>query len=189
MTKCSSSSIRKNKNKNGRRCRITPAYDNSKRIDLNLFLIGDNNVFYFKRTIVFRKYIVIDCKNCNFAIKNDNFDCWKCTFGFLNNLESGSSGKPVEYVRAYSVSSLTWTPISFVCLLNYYYCPLDFSCFLFLNTCPSLGSHFLWQDASMSPLTNYSQLSAEFFILAPKNQMCLRTCSIERASSNNTDIK
>ena len=67
-------------------------------------LIGDNNVFYFQTMIVFRKYIVIDCKNCNFAIENEIFDCRKFTFAsFFKNLESGSPGLPVGYVHCTSL--------------------------------------------------------------------------------------
>ena len=42
-------------------------------------------------------------KKCNFAIKNDIFDCRKRSFAFFKNKESGSPG----YARAYSVRSLT----------------------------------------------------------------------------------
>ena len=71
----------------------------------------------FARWSCSAKYIVIDCKKCKFAIENDIFDSRKRRFFF--NLESGSPG----YVQAYSVSSLTWTPISFfVCWI--YYCLL-----------------------------------------------------------------
>ena len=56
---------------------------------------------------------------------------------FLKNLESSLPG--YMYVRANSVSSLTWTPISFFVCWIYYclLCRISFSFFLFLTTCPS----------------------------------------------------
>ena len=71
-------------------------------------LIGDNNVFYFQTMIVFRKYIVIDCKNCNFAIENEIFDCRKFTFAsfFLRIWNQDRRAYPLSMyiVRAYSIS-------------------------------------------------------------------------------------
>ena len=91
----------------------------------------------FKRWSCSAKYIVIDCKKCTFAIKKDIFDCRKRSFAFFKNLESRSPG--YMYVRANSVSSLTWTPISFFVCWIYYclLCRISFSFFLFLTTCPS----------------------------------------------------
>ena len=59
------------------------ACDNSKHIDQNLFLIGDNNVFDFQTMILLHKYIVIDLKNCIFAFENNIFDCLDALLRFL----------------------------------------------------------------------------------------------------------
>ena len=94
-------------------------------------------LYIFKRWSCSAKYIVVDCKKCNFVIENDIFDCRKRSFAgfFLTNLESGSPG----YVRAYAVSSLTWTQIIvflFVEFIIFCYVALVFSFFLFLTTSP-----------------------------------------------------
>ena len=91
------------------------------------------------------KYIVIDCKKCNYAIENDILDCRKRSFAFFKNLESGSPG----YERAYSVGSLTLTPISFFCLLNLF---LSYVAFVFLSIFGNHFTHFLRQDASNEPI-------------------------------------
>ena len=52
-----------------------------------------------------RENIVIDRKNCIFAIENDIFDCRNALFALFKYLESGSPDLPVESVRAFSVST------------------------------------------------------------------------------------
>ena len=136
----------------------------------------------FQRWSCSAKYIVIDCKKCNFAIENDIFDCRKSSLRvFFKNWELGSPG----YVRAYLVSSLTLTPISFFCLLN-----------LFLSYVVFVFSFYFWESFYAFLETRRFQwahwqiiASSCDCILAPKDQTSLRTCSIERAYTNNIDIK
>ena len=104
--------------------------------------------------IVFRKYIVIDRKNCNFAIENNIFDCRKCTFAVFKNLESGSPG-------LYPLSSLCtsllikFTDLNtdlflFVEFIIICYGAFVFSFFLFLTTCPS-GSFYAFLETRRFP--------------------------------------
>ena len=134
----------------------------------------------FKQWSCSAKYIVINCKKCNFAIESDIFDCQKRSFAFFKNSETGSPG----HVRAYSVSSLIWTLISWI-----YYCLLCRISFFFLSIFDHLPIGIIlrisWDKTlPMSPLTNYSKLMR----FSPNDQTSSRTCSIERASTNNIDI-
>ena len=65
----------------------------------NALIKAWHNVFYFQTMIVFRKYIVIDCKNCNVAIEKIFLTVGIALLRLFKNLESGSPGLRVEYSK------------------------------------------------------------------------------------------
>ena len=133
MTKCSSLSKTK---KNGwrcritrhaTRCRITPACELERRQQRFLF----SNDYRVPQNILLSiaKHVILLSKTIFLTVGNAVLQV------FFKNLESGSPG----YVPAHSVSSLTWTLISFfVCwiIIVCYVAFVFFSFFLFLATCP-----------------------------------------------------
>ena len=133
MTKCSSLSNTKNRWRGVSHRHATIANT------LNKTWSATPTFSIFKRWSCSAKYIVIDCKKCNFAIIKDIFECRKRSFAVFKNLESRLPG--YMNVRANSVSSLTWTPfVFFVCWIYYcllHVCRISFSFFFFLTTCPS----------------------------------------------------
>ena len=133
----------------------------------------------FKRWSCSAKYIVIDCKKCNFAIIKDIFDCRKRSFAVFKNLESRSPG--YMYVRANSVSSLTWTPFGFFVCWIYYclLCRISFSFFLFFDHLPiGIILRISWyKTLPMSTLTNYSKLMRFSFLNRGIKRACAHAVS------------
>ena len=128
--------------------------------------------YIFKRWSCSAKYIVIDCKKCNFAIENDILDCRKRSFAFLRiwNQDRWAMYEPTR-------KFLSWTPISFFCLFN-----------LLL---PVMSHKFLSFYFDHLPIGIILRISWDKTLpMSPyKDQTSLRTCSIERVSTNNIDIK
>ena len=97
----------------------------------SVWLCGVQQRFRFSN----RENIVIDRKNCIFAIENDIFDCRNALMRFLRIWNQHRRVYPLSlYEPSQSVSSLTWTPISLL------FAELVFF-FLLLNAC-ELGSFY-----------------------------------------------
>ena len=97
-------------------------FSNDDRVPQNMLLSIAKNVILRSKTIfLIAKNVILRSKTIFLTVGN-------AVLRFFKNLESGSPG----YVRAHSVSSLTWTPISFfVCWI--YYCLLCRISFFFLS--------------------------------------------------------
>ena len=104
-------------------------------------MIVFSNIYCYR----LQKNVILRSKTIFFTVGN-------AVLRFFKNLESGSPG----YVRAYSVSSLTLTPISFFLFVQFIFvlCCIRFF-FLFLET---FYAFLETRRFPMSPLTNYSKL-------------------------------
>ena len=126
--------------------------------------------------LIFKRWYSADRKNC-ILLPKTFFWLSDCIFAYSKNLKSGSPGLPVESVRAFSVSSLTWTSIynaHWVFFLSFF----DYLIILRISWDKTL---------SMSTLTNYSQhIQFSFF-----HRMIRRACAhaVSKEPSTTIDIK
>ena len=92
--------------------------------------------------LIFKRWYSADRKNC-ILLPKTFFWLSDCIFAYSKNLKSGSPGLPVESVRAFSVSSLTWTSIYNEHWVFFFLFLITWSFYAFLETRRFLWAH--WQ--------------------------------------------